>query len=99
MEYAAPTCPAGIVVVVIRRVVTAAAMVMVKVCVAVCAVGVVESVTLAVKENEPEAVGVPETAPAVERVKPAGNAPALTLQLYGVVPPEAANEVEYAAPT
>lgn len=59
----------------------------------------VESVTLAVNENEPEAVGVPETEPAAERIKPAGNAPALMLQLYGVVPPEAAKAVEYAVPT
>jgi hypothetical protein len=67
--------------------------------VAVCAVGVVESITLAVNENEPDAVGVPEIVPAAERVKPAGNAPELMLQLYGVVPPEAAKVVEYAVPT
>jgi hypothetical protein len=34
--------------------------------VAVCAVGVVESVTLAVNVNEPDAVGVPEIVPAVD---------------------------------
>jgi hypothetical protein len=73
-------------------------MVIVKACVAVCAVGVVESVTLAVNENEPDAVGVPEIVPAEESVKPAGRAPALTLQLYGVVPPLAARVVEYAVP-
>ena len=49
--------------------------------VAVCAVGVVESVTLAVKLNEPEAVGVPEIVPAEDRVRPAGKAPELMLQL------------------
>jgi hypothetical protein len=49
--------------------------------VAVCAVGVVESIALAVKLNEPEAVGVPEMVPAEERVRPAGKAPELMLQL------------------
>ena len=61
---------------------------MVKDFVAVCAVGEVESVTFAVKLNEPEVVGVPEIVPLdAESVKPAGSAPALILQLYGVVPP------------
>jgi hypothetical protein len=73
-------------------------MVIVKACVAVCTAGVVESVTLAVNENEPDAVGVPEIVPAAERVKPPGNAPELMLQVYGVVPPEAAKVVEYAVP-
>ena len=41
---------------------------------------VVESVTLTVKVNEPEAVGVPEIFPVVDRVTPAGNAPVM-LQL------------------
>ena len=49
--------------------------------VAVCA-GEVESVTLAVKLNEPEAVGVPEMLPVpAVSVRPAGKAPALMLQL------------------
>ena len=65
-------------------------MVRLKAFVAVCAEGKVESVTLAVKLNEPDAVGVPEIVPvAAARVKPAGNAPELMLQLYGVVPPVA----------
>ena len=58
-----------------------------------------ESVTFAVKLNEPEAVGVPEIVPAVDRVKPPGNAPELIVQVYGLVPPEAASNVEYAVPT
>ena len=49
---------------------------------------------MAVKLKEPEAVGVPEIAPVVDRVTPAGNAPELRLQLYGVVPPVAASVVE-----
>ena len=77
---------------------TAAATVRVNDFVAVCAVGVVESVTLAVKLKEPEAVGVPEIVPAEDSVRPPGNAPALMLQPYGVVPPLAASVVEYALP-
>jgi phosphoribosylcarboxyaminoimidazole (NCAIR) mutase len=52
-------------------------------------------VTFTVKLNVPEEVGMPEIAP-VEAVKvnPAGNAPALMLQLYGIVPPLAAKVVE-----
>ena len=69
-------------------------------CVAVCAVGAVESVTFAVKLNVPAAVGVPEIVPlAAASVRPAGNAPELMLQLYGVVPPLAAKVVVYAVPT
>jgi hypothetical protein len=59
----------------------------------------VESVTLTVVLKEPEAVGVPEMVPAADRVKPAGRAPELMLQVYGVVPPLAARVVEYAVPT
>jgi hypothetical protein len=62
--------------------------------VAVCAAGVVESVTFTVKPNVPEEVGVPEIVPLEVKVRPAGNAPALMLQLYGVVPPLAAKIVE-----
>jgi hypothetical protein len=63
-------------------------------CVAVFAVGVVESVTFTVKVVEPAVVGVPEIVPLVERVKPAGKDPELMLQEYGVVPPVAASVVE-----
>jgi hypothetical protein len=55
---------------------------MLNACVAVCAVGAVESVTLAVKLNIPAVVGVPEIVPlAAASVRPAGNAPELMLQL------------------
>ena len=65
-------------------------MVKLKVFDAVCAEGKVESVTLAVKLNEPDVVGVPEIVPVTTaKVKPAGKAPELMLQLYGVVPPVA----------
>ena len=66
---------------------------------AVRAVGVVESVTFTVKLKEPDAVGVPEIVPADDNVSPPGKAPALMLQLYGVVPPLAASVVVYAVPT
>ncbi len=68
----------------------AAAIVMLKAFVAVCAEGEVESVTLAVKLNEPDAVGVPEMLPVPPaRVRPAGKAPELMFQVKGVVPPVA----------
>jgi hypothetical protein len=51
-----------------------------------------ESLTCAVKVNVPETLGVPLIAP-VELFSdnPPGRAPAVTLQLYGGVPPEAAS--------
>jgi hypothetical protein len=71
--------------------VTAAATVMLNDFVAVCAVDAVESVTFAVKLNDPAVVGVPEIVPvAAASVRPAGSVPELMLQLYGVVPPLAA---------
>lgn len=69
--------------------VAAAATVNVSDWVAVCAAGVVESVTLIVKVKEPAVVGVPDNAPLVERLSPAGRTPEPKLQLYGVVPPVA----------
>jgi hypothetical protein len=97
--YAVPTCPAGMVPVVICSVGAAAEIVSENAFVAVWAVGVVESVTFAVTVNEPDAVGVPAIVPEADKVMPAGRAPELMLQLYGVVPPDAASEVEYAVPT
>jgi hypothetical protein len=99
VEYATPTCPAVSVEVVMVTGETAVATVRVNDWVAVCAVGVVESVTFAVNVNEPDAVGVPEIVPPEESVNPPGRAPELMLQPYGVVPPLAASVVEYAVPT
>jgi hypothetical protein len=100
VEYAVLTRPDGTELVVICSGVTAAATVIVNDCVAVCAVGVVESTTLAVKLKEPDVVGVPDIVPAVaDRLSPAGNAPELMLQLYGVDPPVAPSVVEYAVLT
>jgi hypothetical protein len=57
------------------------------------------SVTCTVNDTVPAAVGVPEISPVdAARLNPAGNVPALTLQLYGVVPPLACSVVEYAMP-
>ena len=50
----------------------------------------VASVTFAVKLLVPFAVGVPEIAPALERVNPAGRLPALMVHESGDVPPLAA---------
>jgi hypothetical protein len=50
--------------------------------VAVCGVGAVESVTFAVKLNDPVVVGVPEIVPlAAASVRPAGKAPEVMFQL------------------
>ena len=58
-------------------------------------VGDSESVTCAVMVKLPEAVGEPLIAPVAEfKVTPAGNAPAVMAQLYGVVPPVAAKAAE-----
>lgn len=59
--------------------------------VVVCAVAA-ESFTCTVNDDEPDAVGVPETAPLdAFSVKPAGSEPDVMLHVYGVVPPEAAS--------
>ena len=53
------------------------------------------SVTCTVKLEVPTAVGVPVIAPAPElNAKPAGRAPPVIDQLYGVVPPVAASVCE-----
>ena len=48
-------------------------------------------VTWTVKVEVAAAVGVPLRTPAVDRVSPAGGVPEETDQLYGAVPPVAAN--------
>jgi hypothetical protein len=57
---------------------------------ALCA-GELESVTFTVNDDVPAAVGVPLICPELLRVNPAGNVPEEIDQLYGVVPPLAAN--------
>lgn len=58
------------------------------------------SVTFAVNEEVPDAVGVPEMTPVeVFRASPAGSEPLLVLQVYGELPPFAWRVAEYAPPT
>lgn len=57
------------------------------------------SFTCTVNAAEPAAVGVPEIAPALDSVRPAGSAPLVTLHVYGVLPPVAPKVVLYALPT
>ena len=45
------------------------------------------SVAVRVKLKVPPAVGVPESAPAVDSVRPAGRLPEVTAKLYAPVPP------------
>ena len=57
------------------------------------------SFTCTVSDTVPAVVGVPEITPVdATRLSPAGNVPALTLQVYGEVPPLACSVVEYAVP-
>ena len=59
-----------------------------------------ESLTWTVNEATPDCVGVPAIWPvAAVSVRPAGRDPLVTDQEYGVVPPVAAKEALYAAPT
>jgi hypothetical protein len=68
----------------------------VKACVAVADL---ESVTLAVNDEVPEALGVPDSKPVVpSSVIPAGREPAEIDQVYGVVPPVAPRAAPYPDP-
>ena len=96
VEYAVPAVPPGSDVVVTVGGCGAAATAMLKAFVPVLFAA---SVTCTVNDTVPAAVGVPEITPVdATRFNPAGNVPALTLQLYGVVPPLACSVVEYAVP-
>jgi hypothetical protein len=55
--------------------------------------GELESATCTVKLDVPAVVGVPEITPALLSTIPAGKDPAVTLQIYGVIPPDAASVV------
>ena len=52
------------------------------------------SETCTVKFAVAATLGVPEMTPPVDRVKPVGNAPALSDHVYGAVPPVAARVCE-----
>ena len=57
------------------------------------------SFTCTVNDEVPAVVGVPDIAPVpAARLNPAGSDPALTLQLYGAVPPFACSVAEYGVP-
>jgi len=60
--------------------------------------GLLESVTITVRVEEPATVGVPVTVHPVS-VSPAGSVPELIEQVYGVVPPLASMVALYATPT
>jgi hypothetical protein len=51
------------------------------------------------KENCPGIVGVPETAPLADSVRPSGRLPPASEKLYGPLPPLAPREPEYGTPT
>jgi hypothetical protein len=99
VEYALPMVTAGSELVETESGVTvgaAAAMVMLRVLLAVCGVED-ESVTVAVKLEVPAVVGVPLRVPLLARESPLGS-PLGTVNLYGAVPPVAARVAEYAVP-
>jgi hypothetical protein len=76
----------------IESVCVAAATVMLSACVAAL---LLASVSFTVNEDVPDPVGVPEITPDEPfRTNPAGNAPLLMLQVYGVVPPVACSVTE-----
>src|SRR5947209_7818526 len=50
------------------------------------------------KFHVPAAVGVPPSAPPVVSVRPGGNVPVASDQVYGAMPPAALNVCEYGAP-
>jgi hypothetical protein len=96
-EYAVPTVPPGSDVVATVGGCAAAATAILNVFVPVLFAA---SVTCTVNDTVPAVVGVPEIAPVdATRLSPVGNIPAVTLHLYGVVPPLACSVVEYAVPT
>ena len=95
VEYAVPAVPPGNDVVVTVGGCAAAATAILSACVTVLFAA---SVTCTVNDAVPTVAGVPEITPVDARLNPAGNMPALTLQLYGVVPPLACSVVEYAVP-
>ena len=67
---------------------------------AAVAVAPTESFTCTVEFAVTLAVGIPEITPVVEEIViPAGSDPDTTLHEYGVNPPAATREVEYATPT
>ncbi len=54
----------------------------------------VASVAVALKVNVPPAVGVPESTPNELRESPVGREPLVTVNVYGLVPPDAVRVCE-----
>jgi hypothetical protein len=63
------------------------------------AVAFAASFTRTVNDEVAAVVGVPEIAPAVDSVKPEGSVPDASVHVYGVVPPLACSDDEYAVLT
>jgi len=57
------------------------------------------SVTATVKEDVPDAVGVPDKTPAADREIPAGSVPELNVNEYGAAPPVGVMVSPYGVPT
>src|SRR5579872_5941660 len=92
-EYAVPTIPLGSAEVVIVK---PAPIMIVR---GTLAFAPELSATWTVKFEVPAVDGVPATPPELFSESPAGSVPALTVQLYGAVPPFAVKVCEYAVPT
>lgn len=90
-EYAAPTVPLASVLGVTVIAAHPAAIVSVY---AWLPVSPIESVTVIVKGNVPVWVGVPESTPAEESVRPDGSAPVVTAKVTAPVPPAAASVID-----
>src|SRR5512140_97058 len=58
-----------------------------------------ESVAITVKPEVPAIVGVPESSPPEESVRPTGRLPEAKTKVYGAVPPVAERSWLYATPT
>jgi hypothetical protein len=85
----APSRIVEILLVMVTVIATEALTVMLSCLLAVCGVGVLESVAVRVKSQVPAVVGVPVIAPVDELSdKPGGSVPTGTLQVMGGVPPE-----------
>jgi hypothetical protein len=65
-------------------------------CLVAVACGESESRAWTVNVEVPVAVGVPDIRPAGERVRPAGREPVIRDHVYGLVPPIAERDCEYA---
>ena len=89
-----PTVAEGSVEEVIARVLGALAVIAIDIEADCVWTGLLLSFTVTVKFAVPLAVGLPEIAPLLARLSPAGRLPELIDQVYGVVPPPALSVLE-----